>query len=367
MAARDTDPAKRAGALEGRRRARSAQYRVLAGARRMLPGRPQLRAKRPKPGRRRSRPPPIPPSASACTRRAWRSSSSAWITRRPRSSAKPTRRPATSTGSSSRRAPNVHQLEAKYSDGAKRPRDKPVPWWDGPQPAGKSHGTLKQVDCLGKQARLIVEGDDHKTVRLLVTDPAQGGGSGTGELKLGCGAQKPRRGGHRILPQTQCPPGNRGRGGHHRVPVSPNPRRRAYRWLVLAVFVLSSAINYLDRQTLATLAPVLRAEFHLSNAHYGLILAAFSITYAASAPFAGMLIDRRAEPRHQPGGGRVVCAGHRHGLHAAGWAAWWAAGRCWAPPKPPAFPRREGHPSVSAAGRTRAGQRASTRRASAWG
>lgn len=65
-----------------------------------------------------------------------------------------------------------------------------------------------------------------------------------------------------------------------------------FRWLVLAVFVLSSAINYLDRQTLATLAPVLRAEFRLSNAEYGLILTAFSITYAAAAPFAGMLIDR---------------------------------------------------------------------------
>jgi len=65
-----------------------------------------------------------------------------------------------------------------------------------------------------------------------------------------------------------------------------------FRWVVLAVFVLSSAINYLDRQTLATLAPVLRAEFHLSNAEYGLILTAFSITYAAAAPFAGLLIDR---------------------------------------------------------------------------
>jgi MFS transporter, ACS family, hexuronate transporter len=65
-----------------------------------------------------------------------------------------------------------------------------------------------------------------------------------------------------------------------------------FRWLLLAVFVLSSAINYLDRQALATLAPVLRAEFHLSNAQYGLVLTAFSLTYAASAPFAGMLIDR---------------------------------------------------------------------------
>ena len=64
------------------------------------------------------------------------------------------------------------------------------------------------------------------------------------------------------------------------------------RWLVLGVFLLSSSINYLDRQSLATLAPLFRAEFHLNNADYGWILAAFSLTYAAAAPFAGLLIDR---------------------------------------------------------------------------
>jgi len=69
-------------------------------------------------------------------------------------------------------------------------------------------------------------------------------------------------------------------------------RARRLRWLLLAVFVLSSTINYLDRQTLATLAPLVRAEFHLSRAEYGWILSVFSITYALSAPLAGMLIDR---------------------------------------------------------------------------
>jgi ACS family hexuronate transporter-like MFS transporter len=64
------------------------------------------------------------------------------------------------------------------------------------------------------------------------------------------------------------------------------------RWAVLAVFVLSTAINYLDRATLSALAPVLIGEFHLSNAQYGWIGSAFSLTYAASAPFAGLLIDR---------------------------------------------------------------------------
>ncbi|HMC61940.1 MAG TPA: MFS transporter [Candidatus Solibacter sp.] len=64
-----------------------------------------------------------------------------------------------------------------------------------------------------------------------------------------------------------------------------------YRWLVLSVFMLSTAINYLDRATLAALAPTLRGEFHLSNTQIGWIGSAFNITYAASAPLAGMLID----------------------------------------------------------------------------
>jgi ACS family hexuronate transporter-like MFS transporter len=71
---------------------------------------------------------------------------------------------------------------------------------------------------------------------------------------------------------------------------APDPQR--WRWFVLAVFVLSSAINFLDRLTLATVAPRIRDEFHLSGAEYGMIVAAFQITYAVSAPFAGMWIDR---------------------------------------------------------------------------
>ena len=69
------------------------------------------------------------------------------------------------------------------------------------------------------------------------------------------------------------------------------PHGARYRWLVLGIFVLSSAINYLDRQTLAALAPLLEAEFHLTRAQFGWVLGLFSATYALSAPFAGMLID----------------------------------------------------------------------------
>jgi MFS transporter, ACS family, aldohexuronate transporter len=65
-----------------------------------------------------------------------------------------------------------------------------------------------------------------------------------------------------------------------------------FRWPVLAVFVLSTAINYLDRSTLATLAPAIKSDFHLSNAGYGWIVNAFLFTYMLAAPFAGMLVDR---------------------------------------------------------------------------
>ncbi len=73
---------------------------------------------------------------------------------------------------------------------------------------------------------------------------------------------------------------------------APEPNVSLRRWFILGLFVLSTAINYLDRQILATLAPLLRVEFRLSNAEYGLILTAFSVAYAGSAPLAGMAIDR---------------------------------------------------------------------------
>ena len=88
---------------------------------------------------------------------------------------------------------DVRALESKYSQGGGKPEDKAVPWWDGPAPSGKARGTLKQVDCLGRQARLIIDTDDHKPLRLLVTDPGRITIMGGGEQALGCGIQKARR------------------------------------------------------------------------------------------------------------------------------------------------------------------------------
>ncbi len=48
------------------------------------------------------------------------------------------------------------------------------------------------MDCLGKQARLILQGSDKKLVKLLVTDPTRIVITGGGERALGCGVQKSR-------------------------------------------------------------------------------------------------------------------------------------------------------------------------------
>jgi MFS transporter, ACS family, hexuronate transporter len=64
------------------------------------------------------------------------------------------------------------------------------------------------------------------------------------------------------------------------------------RWFVMGIFVLSSAINYLDRQTLSTLGPLIRKEFHLTTEQFGGVISVFSIPYSLSAPLMGLLIDR---------------------------------------------------------------------------
>lgn len=66
----------------------------------------------------------------------------------------------------------------------------------------------------------------------------------------------------------------------------------APRWLAISVFTLYSAVNYLDRQTLAALAPEVKAEFQLTNEDYGWLQSAFYLVYALLAPLVGLWIDR---------------------------------------------------------------------------
>jgi hypothetical protein len=80
------------------------------------------------------------------------------------------------------------------ADGATKPLGKVEEWWTGPEAGAKVSGTLERVDCLGRQARLVVRGSDGAVVQLLVRDPGQIVLSGGGVKTLGCGAQRPPRG-----------------------------------------------------------------------------------------------------------------------------------------------------------------------------
>jgi ACS family hexuronate transporter-like MFS transporter len=64
------------------------------------------------------------------------------------------------------------------------------------------------------------------------------------------------------------------------------------RWVAMLVFTLASALSFLDRQILAALAPSIQREFTLTSAQYGYIVSAFSLSYALTAPLAGVFIDR---------------------------------------------------------------------------
>ena len=64
------------------------------------------------------------------------------------------------------------------------------------------------------------------------------------------------------------------------------------RWLVLSIFYISSILNYVDRQVLSTLSPLLREQLHFTVAQYGTMIGVFNAFYAFSAPLSGYLLDR---------------------------------------------------------------------------
>ncbi|HMF78697.1 MAG TPA: MFS transporter [Bryobacteraceae bacterium] len=70
------------------------------------------------------------------------------------------------------------------------------------------------------------------------------------------------------------------------------PSSFALRWFAVSIFILSSTLNYLDRQLLVTLAPLIMLEFHLNQTGFGVLISAFSIAYAASSLGAGWVLDR---------------------------------------------------------------------------
>jgi len=67
---------------------------------------------------------------------------------------------------------------------------------------------------------------------------------------------------------------------------------RHIRWYIAALLFLSSVINYIDRQTLSVVAPMLTRELHMSPIDYANVLQAFLVTYTLMYLGSGFLVDR---------------------------------------------------------------------------
>ncbi len=65
-----------------------------------------------------------------------------------------------------------------------------------------------------------------------------------------------------------------------------------YRWTICSLLFFATTINYLDRQVLSLLKPMLEEKFGWSNSQYASIASVFQFTYAISMLFAGRFIDK---------------------------------------------------------------------------
>lgn len=71
-----------------------------------------------------------------------------------------------------------------------------------------------------------------------------------------------------------------------------NEKMTNYRWVICSMLFFATTVNYLDRQVLSLLQPILEEEFHWTDNDYGSITAVFSLFYAVSMLFAGRFVDR---------------------------------------------------------------------------
>ena len=65
-----------------------------------------------------------------------------------------------------------------------------------------------------------------------------------------------------------------------------------YRWLVCALLFFATTVNYMDRQILSLLKPILDNELRWTNTQFGTVNAAFQAAYAVGLLSFGALIDR---------------------------------------------------------------------------
>ena len=69
-------------------------------------------------------------------------------------------------------------------------------------------------------------------------------------------------------------------------------RHPLFRWWVISLLFFVTVLNYVDRQTLSVLAPLIREEFGMSNQDYSYILMSFQLAYLVAQSGSGVIFDR---------------------------------------------------------------------------
>ncbi len=68
------------------------------------------------------------------------------------------------------------------------------------------------------------------------------------------------------------------------------PERR--RWVIVFTIFLAIVFNYVDRQLLSILKPLLEEEFNIGNEGYAILVNIFTLCYALMYPVSGWLVDK---------------------------------------------------------------------------
>ena len=69
-------------------------------------------------------------------------------------------------------------------------------------------------------------------------------------------------------------------------------KKSTYSWAVIALLWVVAALNYVDRQVVFALFPLLHSTLHVTNVQLGFLGAAFLWVYGIVSPFGGYLADR---------------------------------------------------------------------------
>lgn len=65
-----------------------------------------------------------------------------------------------------------------------------------------------------------------------------------------------------------------------------------YRWRIVALLFFATTINYIDRQVIGILKPIIAEDLGWTEAGYGYIVSAFQFAYAIGLVLSGWFLDR---------------------------------------------------------------------------